>query len=183
VGPGRLSSRNSPKSGILELRLNLTPTKFYRASAWWWSMIPSFAAPPAARLSGCFAMPRKGSAHAHQLAGDDQPVLHASIRRRALSSSPRQGSREEIRVHRGRHSRLSQVEKGCTLIFTARVGDFCDACFSGNYPVHFEDEGHTRSSPFRSVSDSASLLHKPRLCKITNAVVVPNTNNYFRSRP
>jgi amidophosphoribosyltransferase len=21
---------------------------------------------------------------------------------------------------------------------------FCDACFSGNYPVHFEDEGHTR---------------------------------------
>jgi len=21
---------------------------------------------------------------------------------------------------------------------------FCDACFSGNYPVHFDDEGHTR---------------------------------------
>jgi len=21
---------------------------------------------------------------------------------------------------------------------------FCDACFSGDYPVHFDDEGHTR---------------------------------------
>ena len=21
---------------------------------------------------------------------------------------------------------------------------FCDACFTGKYPVHFEDEGHTR---------------------------------------
>ncbi|TAJ91102.1 amidophosphoribosyltransferase [bacterium] len=25
-----------------------------------------------------------------------------------------------------------------------RTQGFCDACFSGNYPVHFDDEGHTR---------------------------------------
>ncbi|MBI2987799.1 MAG: amidophosphoribosyltransferase [Deltaproteobacteria bacterium] len=25
-----------------------------------------------------------------------------------------------------------------------RTDGFCDACFSGNYPVHFDDEGHTR---------------------------------------
>lgn len=27
--------------------------------------------------------------------------------------------------------------------FNGRREGFCDACFSGNYPVHFEDEGHT----------------------------------------
>jgi len=28
--------------------------------------------------------------------------------------------------------------------FKGEKKGFCDACFSGNYPVHFEDEGHTR---------------------------------------
>src|SRR5215467_8489205 len=28
--------------------------------------------------------------------------------------------------------------------FHGQKNGFCDACFSGNYPVHFEDEGHTR---------------------------------------
>src|SRR5713226_6543886 len=28
--------------------------------------------------------------------------------------------------------------------FNDQKKGFCDACFSGNYPVHFEDEGHTR---------------------------------------
>jgi hypothetical protein len=28
--------------------------------------------------------------------------------------------------------------------FGGEKDGFCDACFSGNYPVHFEDEGHTR---------------------------------------
>ena len=28
--------------------------------------------------------------------------------------------------------------------FRGQKNGFCDACFSGNYPVHFEDEGHTR---------------------------------------
>lgn len=28
--------------------------------------------------------------------------------------------------------------------FDGKSGGFCDACFTGNYPVHFEDEGHTR---------------------------------------
>ena len=28
--------------------------------------------------------------------------------------------------------------------FDGKKEGFCDACFTGNYPVHFEDEGHTR---------------------------------------
>ena len=28
--------------------------------------------------------------------------------------------------------------------FDGEKKGFCDACFTGNYPVHFEDEGHTR---------------------------------------
>jgi glutamine phosphoribosylpyrophosphate amidotransferase len=28
--------------------------------------------------------------------------------------------------------------------FKGQKQGFCDACFTGNYPVHFEDEGMTR---------------------------------------
>jgi amidophosphoribosyltransferase len=34
--------------------------------------------------------------------------------------------------------------EGMYTYFGERKNGFCDACFSGNYPVHFEDEGHTR---------------------------------------
>jgi amidophosphoribosyltransferase len=33
---------------------------------------------------------------------------------------------------------------GMYTYFNGEEKGFCDACFSGNYPVHFEDEGHTR---------------------------------------
>lgn len=33
---------------------------------------------------------------------------------------------------------------GMYTFFNGQSQGFCDACFSGNYPVHFEDEGHTR---------------------------------------
>ncbi len=33
---------------------------------------------------------------------------------------------------------------GMYAYFNGEERGFCDACFSGNYPVHFEDEGHTR---------------------------------------
>jgi amidophosphoribosyltransferase len=33
---------------------------------------------------------------------------------------------------------------GMYTYFNGRKQGFCDACFTGNYPVHFEDEGHTR---------------------------------------
>src|SRR5499426_3632896 len=33
---------------------------------------------------------------------------------------------------------------GMYAYFNGRKQGFCDACFTGNYPVHFEDEGHTR---------------------------------------
>ena len=34
--------------------------------------------------------------------------------------------------------------EGMYTYFNGQSQGFCDACFSGNYPVHFEDEGHTR---------------------------------------
>jgi amidophosphoribosyltransferase len=34
--------------------------------------------------------------------------------------------------------------EGMYTYFNGEARGFCDACFSGNYPVHFEDEGHTR---------------------------------------
>ncbi len=33
---------------------------------------------------------------------------------------------------------------GMYVYFNNDTRGFCDACFTGNYPVHFEDEGHTR---------------------------------------
>ncbi len=33
---------------------------------------------------------------------------------------------------------------GMYAYFKGEKKGFCDACFTGNYPVHFEDEGHTR---------------------------------------
>jgi amidophosphoribosyltransferase len=33
---------------------------------------------------------------------------------------------------------------GMYAYFNGQKQGFCDACFTGNYPVHFEDEGHTR---------------------------------------
>ncbi len=34
--------------------------------------------------------------------------------------------------------------EGLFSFLNGRKDGFCDACFSGDYPVHFEDEGHTR---------------------------------------
>jgi len=33
---------------------------------------------------------------------------------------------------------------GMYTYFNGRSKGFCDACFTGNYPVHFDDEGHTK---------------------------------------
>ncbi|MSP40621.1 MAG: amidophosphoribosyltransferase [Deltaproteobacteria bacterium] len=35
-------------------------------------------------------------------------------------------------------------QEGMYTYFDGQKKGFCDACFTGNYPVHFEDEGHTR---------------------------------------
>jgi amidophosphoribosyltransferase len=35
-------------------------------------------------------------------------------------------------------------QEGMYTYFNGEQQGFCDACFTGNYPVHFEDEGHTR---------------------------------------
>jgi amidophosphoribosyltransferase len=34
--------------------------------------------------------------------------------------------------------------EGMYTYFNGEKNSYCDACFTGNYPVHFEDEGHTR---------------------------------------
>jgi amidophosphoribosyltransferase len=34
--------------------------------------------------------------------------------------------------------------EGMYVDFNGQSQGYCDACFSGNYPVHFDDEGHTR---------------------------------------
>jgi amidophosphoribosyltransferase len=33
---------------------------------------------------------------------------------------------------------------GMYAYFEGQSQGFCDACFTANYPVHFEDEGHTK---------------------------------------
>jgi amidophosphoribosyltransferase len=34
--------------------------------------------------------------------------------------------------------------EGMYAYFNGQKHGFCDACFTANYPVHFEDEGHTK---------------------------------------
>jgi amidophosphoribosyltransferase len=51
---------------------------------------------------------------------------------------------EEIRRYIDADSLAYLSRDGMYVYFDSRKEGFCDACFSGNYPVHFEDEGHTR---------------------------------------
>jgi amidophosphoribosyltransferase len=51
---------------------------------------------------------------------------------------------EEIRRFIEADSLAYLSREGMYDYFDGKQQGFCDACFSGNYPVHFEDEGHTR---------------------------------------
>jgi amidophosphoribosyltransferase len=51
---------------------------------------------------------------------------------------------EEIRRFIEADSLAYLTRDGMYTYFKGEEQGFCDACFSGNYPVHFEDEGHTR---------------------------------------
>jgi len=51
---------------------------------------------------------------------------------------------EEIRRYIDADSLAYLSRDGMYVHFDGQKEGFCDACFSGNYPVHFEDEGHTR---------------------------------------
>ncbi|HEU5463083.1 MAG TPA: amidophosphoribosyltransferase [Candidatus Binatia bacterium] len=53
-------------------------------------------------------------------------------------------STEEIRRYIEADSLAYLSREGMYAHFNGQKQGFCDACFSGNYPVHFEDEGHTR---------------------------------------
>jgi amidophosphoribosyltransferase len=51
---------------------------------------------------------------------------------------------EEIRRYIEADSLAYLSQEGMYAYFNGQKGGFCDACFSGRYPVHFEDEGLTR---------------------------------------
>jgi amidophosphoribosyltransferase len=51
---------------------------------------------------------------------------------------------EEIRKFIGADSLAYLSLDGMYTFLNGNRTGFCDACFSGNYPVHFDDEGHTR---------------------------------------
>jgi len=51
---------------------------------------------------------------------------------------------EEIRKFIDADSLGYLSHEGMYGFLDGRMQGFCDACFSGNYPVHFDDEGHTR---------------------------------------
>jgi amidophosphoribosyltransferase len=51
---------------------------------------------------------------------------------------------EEIRRFIDADTLAYLSREGMYTYFNGEERGFCDACFSGNYPVHFEDEGHTR---------------------------------------
>jgi amidophosphoribosyltransferase len=64
-------------------------------------------------------------------------------------------SLEEIRRYIEADTLAYLSRDGMYTHFGGRNQGFCDACFSGNYPVHFEDEGHTRQLHlFDAVDDS-----------------------------
>jgi amidophosphoribosyltransferase len=53
-------------------------------------------------------------------------------------------STEEIRRYVEADTLAYLSNDGMYAYFDGKKQGFCDACFTGNYPVHFEDEGHTR---------------------------------------
>jgi amidophosphoribosyltransferase len=51
---------------------------------------------------------------------------------------------EEIRKFVGADSLAYLSRDGLYAFVNGDARGFCDACFSGSYPIHFDDEGHTR---------------------------------------
>jgi amidophosphoribosyltransferase len=51
---------------------------------------------------------------------------------------------EEIRQFIGADTLAYLSQRGMYAFLREEPRGFCDACFSGHYPVHFDDEGHTR---------------------------------------
>src|SRR3990170_4298737 len=54
------------------------------------------------------------------------------------------GSVEEIRRYIEADTLAYLSRDGMYTYFDGKSQGFCDACFTGNYPVHFDDEGHTK---------------------------------------
>jgi amidophosphoribosyltransferase len=54
------------------------------------------------------------------------------------------GSVDEIRRYIEADTLAYLSRDGMYTYFDGKSQGFCDACFTGNYPVHFDDEGHTK---------------------------------------
>ncbi|MGH7831891.1 MAG: amidophosphoribosyltransferase, partial [Candidatus Binatia bacterium] len=67
--------------------------------------------------------------------------IDTPTRRELIASSH---SVEEIRKFIGADSLAYLSREGMYVFPEGEKQGFCDACFSGNYPIHFDDEGRTR---------------------------------------
>jgi len=77
----------------------------------------------------------------------DKPRLKSSASKNAYrrgeliaSSNPV----EEIRKFIGADSIAYLSREGMYAFLNGQSNGFCDACFSGNYPLHFDDEGKAK---------------------------------------
>jgi len=67
--------------------------------------------------------------------------IDTPTRKELIASS---SSVEEICKFIGADSLAYLSREGMYGFLNGQTAGFCDACFSGNYPLHFDDEGHTR---------------------------------------
>ena len=83
---------------------------------------------------------------------DEQPIERQQCERQKLDVLGLQvrhpGQRVRVESHQERFIEADTLaylsRDGMYAYFDGQKEGHCDACFTGNYPVHFEDEGHTR---------------------------------------
>src|SRR5215471_13376381 len=107
-------------------------------------MTPSSAALRAVKSFGCCAMPGPKKCICVSALPTISPCYYGidtPTRSELIASS---SSVEDIRHFIEADTLAYLSREGMYTEFRSQKNGFCDACFSGNYPVHFEDEGHTR---------------------------------------
>jgi amidophosphoribosyltransferase len=108
------------------------------ASAWWWWTTPWSAVPPAWDSSASSGRPaRRRSTSASPARPSASPASTASTCPRRRSSSARRKTVEEIRQHLDVDSLGYLSLEG--MIGAVDDGDFCHACFSGEYDAPLVD--------------------------------------------
>jgi amidophosphoribosyltransferase len=119
------------------VKLKLNPVRICsKASAWFWSTIPSCAAPPAARSCAWCAGGRARSAHAHLLPAHHFAVLlWRGYAEQERADRGQQHDRRDPPLHRSRFAGLSVAERAARSRRRHRAGEYCYACYTGNYPT------------------------------------------------